>query len=94
MNEGDMKNLSEILQRLTARYVKIFSTSFPYSMGIHQKPTDSENHPEWLFHMHFYPPLLRSSTIKKYYVGYEIMAEGQRDITPESAALTLKEIHD
>jgi UDPglucose--hexose-1-phosphate uridylyltransferase len=94
MNEDDMKHLSEILKRLTARYDKIFSTSFPYSMGIHQQPTDGSDHPEWQFHMHFYPPLLRSSTIKKYYVGYEMLAEPQRDITPESAAMTLKEIHD
>lgn len=94
MKDEDMRNLADILKRLTARYDKIFSTSFPYSMGIHQKPTDGSDHPEWQFHMHFYPPLLRSSTIKKYYVGYEMLAEPQRDITPESAAQTLKEIHD
>ena len=94
MKDEDMRYLADILKRLTSRYDKIFSTSFPYSMGIHQKPTDCEDHPEWQFHMHFYPPLLRSSSIKKYYVGYEMLAEPQRDITPESAAQTLKEIHD
>ncbi len=94
MTKEDLRNLSNILKRLTSRYDKIFSTSFPYSMGIHQKPTDDQEHPEWQFHMHFYPPLLRSATVKKYYVGYEMMAEGQRDITPESAAQILKEIHD
>ncbi len=94
MRSTEHTQLADILKRLTSRYDKLFSTPFPYSMGIHQKPTDREEHPEWQFHMHFYPPLLRSSTIKKYYVGYEMMAEGQRDISPESAAKTLQEIHD
>lgn len=94
MTSTEHNQLADILKRLTSRYDKLFSTSFPYSMGIHQKPTDNEEHPEWQFHMHFYPPLLRSSTIKKYYVGYEMMAEGQRDISPESAAKILQEIHD
>lgn len=94
MTDTENKQLSDVLKRLTVRYDKLFSTSFPYSMGVHQKPTDKKEHPEWQFHMHFYPPLLRSSTVKKYYVGYEMMAEGQRDISPESAAKTLQEIHD
>jgi UDPglucose--hexose-1-phosphate uridylyltransferase len=63
--------------------------SFPYSAGIHQAPTDGQDHPEWHLHMHFYPPLLRSSTVKKFMVGYEMMANPQRDITPEQAATRL-----
>ena len=94
MTDAELPLLAEILKRLTVRYDKIFNTSFPYSMGIHQKPTDNQEHPEWQFHMHFYPPLLRSATIKKYFVGYEMMAEAQRDISPETAAKTLKEIHE
>lgn len=94
MTEEELPLLSNILKRLTVRYDKIFTTSFPYSMGIHQKPTDTQEHPEWQFHMHFYPPLLRSATIKKYFVGYEMMAEAQRDINPETAAKTLREVHE
>ncbi|HVO73932.1 MAG TPA: galactose-1-phosphate uridylyltransferase, partial [Ignavibacteriaceae bacterium] len=64
---------------------------FPYSSGIHQSPTDGPDHGEWHFHMHFYPPLLRSATIKKFMVGYELLAEPQRDLTPERGAEILKE---
>uniref|UniRef100_UPI001A96C6BD galactose-1-phosphate uridylyltransferase n=1 Tax=Sabulibacter ruber TaxID=2811901 RepID=UPI001A96C6BD len=65
-------------------------TSFPYSAGIHQAPTDGKDYPGWHLHMHFYPPLLRSATVKKFMVGYELMADPQRDITPESAAERLR----
>ena len=64
----------------------LFETSFPYSSGMHQSPTDGEDHPEWHFHMSFYPPLLRSATVKKFMVGYEMFATPQRDITAEQAA--------
>lgn len=87
------EQLATLLKRLTVQYDRIFHTSFPYSMGIHQKPTDGQDHPEWQFHIHFYPPLLRSATVKKYFVGYEMFAEGQRDITPEAAVKILKEVH-
>lgn len=79
-----------ILKQLTTKYDNLFQTSFPYSSGIHQAPTDGEAHPEWQFHMHFYPPLLRSATVKKFMVGYEMMGESQRDITPEKSAEILK----
>jgi UDPglucose--hexose-1-phosphate uridylyltransferase len=84
--------LADIISRITRAYDRVFDTSFPYSMGIHQAPTDNLAHDEWLMHFHFYPPLLRSATVKKYLVGYEMMAESQRDITPEDAAATLREL--
>jgi UDPglucose--hexose-1-phosphate uridylyltransferase len=77
---------------LTIKYDNLFKTSFPYSAGLHQAPTDGKKHPEWHFHMHFYPPLLRSANIKKFMVGYEMLAEPQRDITPEYSARILKEL--
>jgi len=82
--------LAEILQRTTARYDRLFHVSFPYSMGFHQKPTDGEAHEEWHLHVHFYPPLLRSATVRKFLVGYEMLAMPQRDITAESAAERLR----
>ena len=81
-----------ILKALTIRFDNIFQTSFPYSMGIHQRPTDGAEYPEWHWHMSFYPPLLRSATVKKFMVGYEMFAEPQRDITAEMAAQTLREV--
>jgi UDPglucose--hexose-1-phosphate uridylyltransferase len=81
---------ANILQQLTIQYDNLFETSFPYSSGIHQAPTDGKAHPEWHFHMQFYPPLLRSATIKKFMVGYEMLGEAQRDITPEKSAEILK----
>jgi len=88
--------LADALKRLTTRYDNLFTTSFPYSMGFHQSPTDASAHPEWHFHAHFYPPLLRSATVRKFMVGFEMMAMPQRDITPESAAERLRacsEVH-
>ena len=64
--------------------------SFPYSMGFHQRPTDGAEHPEWHLHAHFLPPLLRSATVRKFMVGYELLATPQRDITPEAAAERLR----
>lgn len=81
-----------ILKSLTQRYDLVFQTSFPYSSGIHQAPTDGGVHKEWHFHMSFYPPLLRSASIKKFMVGYEMFANPQRDITAELAAKTLREL--
>ena len=79
--------------RITAiKYDNLFKTSFPYSSGLHQAPTDGKVHPEWHFHMHFYPPLLRSASVKKFMVGYELLAEPQRDISPEHAAAILKDL--
>ena len=84
--------LAEILQRTTARYDRLFQVSFPYSMGFHQKPTDGEAHEEWHLHLHFYPPLLRSATVRKFLVGYEMLAMPQRDITAEAAAERLRAV--
>jgi UDPglucose--hexose-1-phosphate uridylyltransferase len=84
--------LADILHDVTTRYDQLFQTSFPYSMGFHQRPTDGEAHAEWHFHAHFYPPLLRSATIRKFMVGYELLGSPQRDITPEEAAGRLREV--
>ncbi|WP_312902383.1 UDP-glucose--hexose-1-phosphate uridylyltransferase [Chryseobacterium taichungense] len=83
---------AEIIKDLTTKYDNLFEISFPYSAGIHQSPTDGLEHPEWHFHMHFYPPLLRSAEVKKFMVGYEMLAEAQRDITPEQSAEILKNL--
>jgi UDPglucose--hexose-1-phosphate uridylyltransferase len=84
--------LADILRRLTRRYDRLFGVPFPYSMGLHQQPTDGDAHPEWHLHAHFYPPLLRSATIRKFMVGYELLGQPQRDITPETAAQRLREL--
>lgn len=84
--------LADIMKRLTTRYDNLFETPFPYTMGFHQRPTDSQQHREWHFHAHYYPPLLRSATVRKFMVGYEMLATPQRDITPESAAASLREL--
>ncbi|MGA9887258.1 MAG: UDP-glucose--hexose-1-phosphate uridylyltransferase [Candidatus Acidiferrales bacterium] len=90
--EPERDALADILRRLTPGYDNLFATSFPYSMGFHQRPTDGEPHPEWHFHAHFYPPLLRSATVRKFMVGYELLGSPQRDITPEEAAGRLREV--
>ncbi|WP_111682282.1 UDP-glucose--hexose-1-phosphate uridylyltransferase [Winogradskyella tangerina] len=83
---------AEVISVVTKVYDKLFNCSFPYSSGIHQAPTNNSNHEHWHWHMSFYPPLLRSATVKKFMVGYEMFASPQRDITAESAAQTLKEL--
>jgi UDPglucose--hexose-1-phosphate uridylyltransferase len=88
----DARSLSEILHHVTATYDKVFGVPFPYSMGFHQSPTDGDAHPEWHFHAHFYPPLLRSATVRKFMVGFEMLGTPQRDITPEIAAARLREL--
>lgn len=87
-------SLADILKQITRRYDNLFAASFPYSMGFHQSPTDGEAHPEWHLHAHFYPPLLRSVTVRKFMVGYEMLASPQRDITPEFAATTLRNVNE
>jgi UDPglucose--hexose-1-phosphate uridylyltransferase len=84
--------LTDILRRLARRYDRLFNVTFPYSMGLHQRPTDGAPYPEWHLHAHFYPPLLRSATVRKFMVGYELLAQPQRDITPEMAAQRLREL--
>lgn len=91
MSPDAQASLADILKRITARYDNLFGVSFPYSMGFHQRPTDGEQHDEWHFHAHFYPPLVRSATVRKFMVGYEMLAGPQRDITPEMAAGRLRE---
>jgi UDPglucose--hexose-1-phosphate uridylyltransferase len=90
LDDAGRDGLADLLKRLTACYDNLFGVSFPYSAGLHQAPTDGEAHPEWHLHMHFYPPLLRSATVKKFMVGYEMMGEPQRDLTPETAAERLR----
>lgn len=86
--------LADIIKRLTTRYDNLFQTSFPYSMGFHQRPTDGSEHSEWHFHGHFFPPLLRSATVRKFMVGFELLASPQRDMTPELAARRLREVSE
>ncbi len=92
LDAGERAGLADMLKRLTTRYDNLFRTAFPYSMGFHQRPTDGEEHGEWHFHAHFFPPLLRSATIKKFMVGFELLASPQRDMTPELAAERLREL--
>lgn len=86
--------LADILKRLTTRYDNLFETSFPYTMGLHQSPMDEQPHPEWHFHVHFYPPLLRSATVRKFMVGFEMLGMPQRDIAPEGAADRLRDLSE
>lgn len=86
----EKRSLADVLLRLTVRYDNLFETSFPYSAGWHQSPSDGSGHPEWHLHGHFYPPLLRSATVKKFMVGFEMLGNPQRDITPETAAERLR----
>ena len=90
LTDAERNALGDILKRTTSRYDRLFQVSFPYSMGFHQQPTDGTAHHEWHFHAHFYPPLLRSATVRKFLVGYEMLAMPQRDITPEAAAERLR----
>jgi UDPglucose--hexose-1-phosphate uridylyltransferase len=90
LNEKEVTDYANILKILTTKYDNLFQTSFPYSTGIHQAPTNNEQNKEWHMHMSFYPPLLRSASIKKFMVGYEMFGEPQRDITPEQAAESLR----
>ena len=95
MNEfrsDDARNLSLMLHKVTSTYDKVFGVPFPYSMGFHQSPTDGTEHPECHFHAHFYPPLLRSATIRKFMVGFEMLGNAQRDITPEIVAARLRQL--
>jgi UDPglucose--hexose-1-phosphate uridylyltransferase len=84
--------LAEILKRMLCRYDNLFEISFPYSMGWHGAPTDDRAYPHWQLHAHFYPPLLRSATVRKFMVGYEMLGEAQRDLTAEQAATRLRDL--
>ncbi|MDE3182834.1 MAG: UDP-glucose--hexose-1-phosphate uridylyltransferase [Bacteroidota bacterium] len=92
--QAERKSFAIILKQLTSKYDNLFEISFPYSAGMHQRPVNDGERPEWHWHMHFYPPLLRSATVKKFMVGYEMLANPQRDITAENAAEKLKSLSD
>ena len=92
MDAKEKRDFAEMIKTVTIKYDNRFVTSFPYSSGIHQRPPDAEEHAEWHFHMSFYPPLLRSATVKKFMVGYELFANPQRDITAEQAARILVQL--
>ena len=92
MTETESNLFSEAISVITKAYDKLFNTSFPYSSGIHQSPTNGEDNHHWHWHMSFYPPLLRSATVKKFMVGYEMFGSPQRDITAEIATQKLKEL--
>jgi UDPglucose--hexose-1-phosphate uridylyltransferase len=94
LRSEELDALSDILKRLTTQYDNLFQISFPYSMGFHQRPTDSKEHPEWHFHAHFFPPLLRSAAVRKFMVGFELLGMPQRDITPETSAERLRAVPD
>jgi len=87
-------DLAVALKKLTSRYDNLFRCSFPYSMGWHGAPFDNADHPGWQLHAHFYPPLLRSASVRKFMVGFEMLAEAQRDLTPEQAAERLRAVSD
>lgn len=90
LDEAARDALAAILKALATRYDALFGVPFPYTMGLHQRPTDGGAHPGWHWHVHFYPPLLRSATVRKFMVGYELLAGPQRDITAEAAAARLR----
>ena len=90
LTPGERDGLAAMLKTVTAGYNRIFDTPFPYSMGFHPAPPDGGVHPEWHLHAHFYPPLLRSATVRKFMVGFELLGSPQRDITPEGAAEMLR----
>ncbi|HEX5056450.1 MAG TPA: UDP-glucose--hexose-1-phosphate uridylyltransferase [Gammaproteobacteria bacterium] len=90
LDTAQRRNLSVLFKRMLSRYDNLFSCSFPYSMGWHGQPFNGEVNDHWQLHAHFYPPLLRSATVKKHMVGFEMLAEAQRDLTPEQAAEKLR----
>lgn len=92
LSAGESHLLGQILRRTADGYDKVFDSPFPYSMGFHQSPSDQKLHPEWHLHAHYYPPLLRSATVRKFMVGFELLGTPQRDFTPEYAAARLREV--
>lgn len=92
LTPAEMSQLAAMLKQIVTTYDRVFDVPFPYSMGFHQSPTDGQQHPEWHFHAHFFPPLLRSATVRKFMVGFEMLGTPQRDITPELAAEKLRSL--
>jgi len=93
LTPAEVTGLADVMRQITTRYDNLFEISFPYSMGFHQTPCDSEKHDGWHLHAHFYPPLLRSATVRKFMVGFEMLGMPQRDITPETAAERLRSLN-
>jgi len=96
LTPAEASGLADVMRRVTARYDNLFEISFPYSMGFHQAPSGGEPEPAWHLHAHFYPPLLRSATVRKFMVGFEMLGMPQRDLTAETAAdrlRSLSEVH-
>ena len=94
LTAAQRSDLALALKQLTSRYDNLFQCSFPYSMGWHGAPFNGEANDHWQLHAHFYPPLLRSATVRKFMVGYEMLAETQRDLTAEQAAERLRSVSD
>ena len=94
LSNKERDELADLLKNLTTRYDSVFGVPFPYSMGFHQAPTDEMPHPEWHLHAHYYPPLLRSATVRKFMVGFEMLGDPQRDLTAEEAAERLQSVFD
>jgi UDPglucose--hexose-1-phosphate uridylyltransferase len=94
MTGAERDSLALIIQQLLTRYDNLFQISFPYSMGWHGAPTDDGDYSSWQLHAHYYPPLLRSATVRKFIVGYEMLGEAQRDLTAEQAAERLRGLSD
>jgi UDPglucose--hexose-1-phosphate uridylyltransferase len=91
LSGSERTDLADILRRVVCRYDNLFESAFPYSMGFHQQPSDKKPHDEWHLHAHYYPPLLRSATVQKFMVGFELLGTPQRDLTAETAAERLRE---
>lgn len=94
LNDSQRSGLADIIRQATIRYDNLFGISFPYTMGFHQAPSDGRSNDHWCMHAHYYPPLLRSATVQKFMVGYEMLAMPQRDLTPEQAAQMLRNLSD
>jgi UDPglucose--hexose-1-phosphate uridylyltransferase len=94
LTREEEQSLAQVLKGVLVRYDNLFLCPFPYTMGWHGGPGTGQGSPHWQLHLHFYPPLLRSATVRKFLVGYEMFAEPQRDLTPEDAAQTLRELPD
>jgi UDPglucose--hexose-1-phosphate uridylyltransferase len=94
LTSEDRNSLADLLKRLLTRYDNLFATPFPYSMGWHGAPFNDRSNDHWQLHAHLYPPLLRSASVRKFMVGYELLGEAQRDLTPEHAAQQLRALSE
>jgi UDPglucose--hexose-1-phosphate uridylyltransferase len=90
LSARELEGLARVLRQTLVALERLFAAAVPYSLGFHPRPSDGHSHPEWQFHAHIYPPLLRSASVRKHMVGFEMLGTPQRDITPESAARALR----